>query len=307
MIENISVSGKELSEEILADLAAKVSHEVTENFERKPKLVVVTVGEDQASKVYVRNKEKACEKIGINFENIKFSEKDSFAIISAAMHKLANDDEIDGIIVQLPIVSDVLSASEKQTICNAVPNEKDVDGFGLKSKLAVYEGCKDTKAFYPCTPTGCIKLLDKAEALEKENNKDFTYQGLNALVIGRSDIVGKPVANMLMAKNMTVTVAHSKTPIAELRKAVKHADVIISAVGKQLPVATMHANAFVIIDVGMNRDTNGKLCGDLSEDWKKTNSKFYTPVPGGVGPMTVCMLMSNVVKAWEYNIKKEQF
>ena len=123
------------------------------------------------------------------------------------------------------------------------------------------------------------------------------------MVIGRSDIVGKPVANMLMARNMTITIAHSKTPIDELRKAVSESDVIVSAVGKELPVATMYAKAFIIVDVGMNRDKDGKLCGDLAEDWKAANSMYYTPVPGGVGPMTVCMLVNNVFKSYLKNIE----
>ena len=133
---------------------------------------------------------------------------------------------------------------------------------------------------------------------QKSIDSTFSYTGLNALVIGRSDIVGKPVANMLMARNTTVTIAHSKTPIDRLRELVSDSDVIVSAVGKELPVATMHAKAFVIIDVGMNRNKDGKLCGDLAEDWKAANSMYYTPVPGGVGPMTIAMLLSNTVDAY---------
>lgn len=297
------VSGKDLSTNILKDLANYVEYQVNKNFERKPKLVVVTIGEDPASKVYVRNKEKACEKVGIIFENIKFTSDDEFSYIYANMKDLVVDSTVDGIIVQLPIISNKLTCEDKQQICDLVPDEKDVDGFGLKSKLAVYEGCKDSEAFYPCTPTGCLKLLDKVEEIIKQTDENFTYSGLNALVIGRSDIVGKPVANMLMARNMTVTIAHSKTPIEELRRLVEHADVIISAVGKELPVQTMHSRAIAIIDVGMNRDKDGKLCGDLTEDWKQNNSMYYTPVPGGVGPMTVCMLMSNVVSAYSRNVQ----
>lgn len=297
------ISGKEISEKILQDLKTKVDFYTRVMFNRAPKLVVITIGEDPASKVYVRNKEKACEKVGIIFENIRFTENDTYTSITMQLLNIIKSGEVDGMIIQLPIVSMVLTDIEKQKICDLVPDNLDVDGFGVKSKMAVYEGCKDEEAFYPCTPSGILKLLDAAEEQQKNIDPAFSYIGLNALVIGRSDIVGKPVANMLMARNMTVTVAHSKTPIAELRKAVADSDVIVSAVGKELPVATMYTKAFIIIDVGMNRDRDGKLCGDLAEDWKAENSMYYTPVPGGVGPMTVCMLVSNVFKSYLKNIK----
>lgn len=212
-----------------------------------------------------------------------------------------NDNYVDGIIIQLPIISNVLTDFDKQTICSLIPDRLDVDGFGIKSKLAVYDGCKDKDAFYPCTPKGILAILDeiKSRLIETEG-EDFTFEGRNALVIGRSDIVGKPVANMLMAENMTVTIAHSKTPKTVLNNLLKHSDVIVSAVGKRLDISNVERTntALAIIDVGMNRDEDNKLCGDLPEDWKRRNSFYYTPVPGGVGPMTVCMLMSNLVKSY---------
>lgn len=297
------ISGKDLSEKILQDLKTKVEYQVEGMFSRKPKLVVVTVGEDPASKVYVRNKEKACEKVGVFFENIRFTETDNYTSITMRLFSIIKSSDLDGIIIQLPIVSNVLTDIEKQKICELVPDNLDVDGFGKKSKIAVYEGCKDKEAFYPCTPAGILKILDEAEERQKSIDPAFSFTGLNALVIGRSDIVGKPAANMLMARNMTVIIAHSKTPIEELRRLVEYADVIVSAVGKELPVQTMHSKAVAIIDVGMNRDKEGKLCGDLTEDWKADNSIYYTPVPGGVGPMTVCMLMNNVVKSYLKNVE----
>lgn len=297
------ISGKDLSEKILQDLKTKVEYQVGGMFSRKPKLVVVTVGEDPASKVYVRNKEKACEKVGVLFENIRFTETDNYTSITMRLFSIIKSSDLDGIIIQLPIVSNVLTDIEKQKICELVPDNLDVDGFGKKSKIAVYEGCKDKEAFYPCTPAGILKILDEAEERQKSIDPAFSFTGLNALVIGRSDIVGKPTANMLMARNMTVIIAHSKTPIEELRRLVEYADVIVSAVGKELPVQTMHSKAVAIIDVGMNRDKEGKLCGDLTEDWKADNSIYYTPVPGGVGPMTVCMLMNNVVKSYLKNVE----
>lgn len=297
------ISGKDLSEKILQDLKTKVEYQVEGMFSRKPKLVVVTVGEDPASKVYVRNKEKAGEKVGVLFENIRFTETDNYTSITMRLFSIIKSSDLDGIIIQLPIVSNVLTDIEKQKICELVPDNLDVDGFGKKSKIAVYEGCKDKEAFYPCTPAGILKILDEAEERQKSIDPAFSFTGLNALVIGRSDIVGKPAANMLMARNMTVTIAHSKTPIEELRRLVEYADVIVSAVGKELPVQTMHSKAVAIIDVGMNRDKDGKLCGDLTEDWKADNSIYYTPVPGGVGPMTVCMLMNNVVKSYLKNVE----
>ena len=298
------ISGKEISEEILQDLKTKVDFHTRVMLNRAPKLVVITIGEDPASKVYVRNKEKACEKVGILFENIRFTENDTYTSITMQLLNVIKSGDVDGMIIQLPIVSNVLTDLEKQKICELVPDSLDVDGFGVRSKIAVYEGCKDKEAFYPCTPSGILKILDEAEEQQKSIDSTFSYTGLNALVIGRSDIVGKPVANMLMARNMTVTIAHSKTPIDELRKVVADSDVIVSAVGKELPVSTMHAKAFIIIDVGMNRDKDGKLCGDLAEDWKAANSMYYTPVPGGVGPMTVCMLISNVFKSYLRSIFK---
>ena len=297
------ISGKELSEKILQDLQTKIGYDMCTLHHRAPKLVVITIGEDPASKVYVRNKERACEKTGIIFENIRFTAEDSYTSIAMRLLNVIQSDDVDGVIIQLPIVSITLTDVEKQKICGLVPDCLDVDGFGQYSKLAVYEGCKDEDAFYPCTPAGIMKLLDETAERQRSIKSDFSYTGLNALVIGRSDIVGKPVANMLMAQNMTVTIAHSRTPIGELRRLVEQADVIVSAVGKELPVATMHTNAFVIVDVGMNRNKDGKLCGDLTEEWKADNSMYYTPVPGGVGPMTVCMLMNNVYKSYVNNLR----
>lgn len=310
MLNDDIVSGKDLSEKILQRLAEQVKYQVEENFERQPQLVVITIGDDQASKVYVRNKEKACEKIGAKFNHIVFSADDTYTYIMNRIVKLVNDSGVDGIIIQLPIVSNVLTEFDKKTICSLVPDRLDVDGFGTRSKLAVYEGCKDKDAFYPCTPEGILEILDEIQfRLVKTENEDFTFEGCNALVIGRSDIVGKPIANMLMARNMTVTVAHSKTPKMVLDDLLKSSDVIVSAVGKRLDVSNAERTitALAIIDVGMNRDENNKLCGDLPEDWKRRNSFYYTPVPGGVGPMTVCMLMSNLVKSYmnSLNIKQD--
>lgn len=308
MLNDDIVSGKDLSEKILQRLAEQVKYQVEENFERQPQLVVVTIGDDQASKVYVRNKEKACEKIGAKFNHITFSADDTFTCIMNRIVKLTNDDSVDGIIIQLPIVSNVLTDFDKQTICSLVPDRLDVDGFGVKSKLVVYEGCKDKEAFYPCTPAGILEILKEIKSRLKSTNEDFTFEGCNALVIGRSDIVGKPIANMLMAENMTVTIAHSKTPKMVLDSLLKTSDVIVSAVGKRLDVSNIERmiTALAIVDVGMNRDENNKLCGDLPEDWKRRNSFYYTPVPGGVGPMTVCMLMSNLVKSYMSSLNIRQ-
>ena len=206
------ISGKEISEKILQDLKTKVDFHTHERLNRAPKLVVITIGEDPASKVYVRNKEKACEKVGIIFENIRFTEKDTYTSITIQLLNIIKSGDVDGIIIQLPIVSNILTDIEKQKICELVPDSLDVDGFGVRSKIAVYEGCKDKEAFYPCTPAGILKILDEAEEQQKSIDSTFSYTGLKALVIGRSDIVGKPVATTLMAENLPVPLAPAKPP-----------------------------------------------------------------------------------------------
>ena len=286
---NLIINGKLISDMILDN----VKYEYSKHKENKNcKLVVVTIGDDLASKVYVNNKKKACEYVGFDFCNKRFSSDTAFDEISNYMKELDFDTNVHGVIVQLPIISNVLNDYQKSIISQLITPEKDVDGFGRNSLYA------------PCTPKGIIRMLDII---------DYKYEGKTALVIGRSDIVGKPIAKLLLDKDCTVIQAHSKTKKDTLLRMFSQADLIISAVGKPDLITEEDAYQYfkdyrhdsfygdfsnkkdrVIIDVGINRNTEGKLCGDLSEEFKQKYSKYYTPVPKGVGPMTVAMLIENV-------------
>lgn len=285
------LDGKKLSENILTDIKNKLSQLGDEKFD----LIVITIGDDPASKVYVNNKKKACEKVGLGFHNECFSRKDNFWDIGHYIEELNQSENVNGIILQLPIISDVLTEGEKQKLTKMISPSKDVDGFLSNS------------AFTPCTPKGILRLLDTVR-IQDGNGKI-------ALVIGRSDIVGKPIAKLLLDRDYTVIQAHSKTQKERLLKLFSIADIIVSAVGKPNLITEEDAYQYfkdnrhdfygnlenkkdrVIIDVGMNRDANGKLCGDFSESFKEKYSEYYTPVPGGVGPMTVAMLIENTYES----------
>lgn len=285
------INGKELSENILTNIKNKLSQLGNEKFD----LIVITIGDDPASKVYVNNKKKACEKVGLGFHNECFSRKDNFWDISHYIDELNQSKNVKGIILQLPIVSDILTDGEKQKLTRLISPSKDVDGFLSNS------------AFTPCTPKGILKLLDTVRT--QDGN------GRIALVIGRSDIVGKPIAKLLLDRNYTVIQAHSRTQKEQLLRLFSFADIVVSAVGKTDLITEDDVYQYfkdnrhdfygdftnkrdrVIIDVGINRDENGKLCGDFSEDFKKKYSEHYTPVPGGVGPMTVAMLIENTYES----------
>ena len=293
------INGKELSQDILNECKNQLV-----NYPKK-QLVVVTIGDDPASKVYVRNKQKAAEQVGLEFNNIRFSEEEDFNLIYYSLLDLIYtngyaaqevNSSLAGVIIQLPIVSKTLNEKQKKTIIDIVPDCLDVDGFNLTSE------------FIPCTPKGILYML--------RSIPNYSLKGKTALIIGRSNIVGKPIAKLLLNEDCTVIQAHSKTPKSTLLRMFAYADVVVSAVGKADLITENDAiqyfkdnrheyysgfevnkNNRVIIDVGMNRDENGKLCGDLSESFKETYSKYYSPVPGGVGPMTVAMLMDNAKEA----------
>lgn len=274
-------------------LSNKILDELTSDDNQKRTLVVVTIGEDSASKIYVRNKRRACKQVGLNSINIKFSDTAPKSDILRILQDL-NCGDVDGVIVQLPIISKVLSEEDKYQITHSISNHLDVDGFLVDSP------------FTPCTPKGIIRLIDSIP--------NYKYEGKTALVIGRSNIVGKPIAKLLLDKNCTVIQAHSKTPKDVLLRMFSTADVVVSAVGKADLITEEDARQYwkdnrhdfygnfsskrnrVIIDVGMNRDGDGRLCGDLPETFKEQYSEYYTPVPGGVGPMTVAMLIENTVR-----------
>lgn len=245
--------------------------------DRVPGLAVIIVGDNDASNIYVRNKEKACNYCGINSSIIRFDSNTSEDTIISCIEKLNNDNMVDGILCQLPLPQGI---NEKRVLNSISPN-KDVDCFSNSrmGDLLLHNEC----VVYPCTPYGIMTLLDFYS---------IGIEGKYCVVVGRSNIVGKPMALMLLKKNATITVCHSKTK--NLKDICKKADILVSAVGKaNFITKDMVKENAVVIDVGMNRE-NGKLCGDVSSEVSEKVS-WLTPVPGGVGPMTVAMLMQNTL------------
>ena len=247
-----------------------------------PGLAVVLVGENPASQVYVRNKVKACADNGLHSVLEQYPSDLSEADLLARVEALNNDPAIHGILVQLPLPPHI----DAQKVIEAIAPAKDVDGFHVASAGALMTGLP---GFWPCTPYGCMKMLESI---------GFQLRGKHAVVIGRSNIVGKPMALMLLAESATVTICHSAT--ADLGAMTRQADVIVAAVGKRnVLTADMVKPGAVVIDVGMNRNEEGKLCGDVDFDGVKEVAGWITPVPGGVGPMTITMLLVNTVEAAE--------
>jgi methylenetetrahydrofolate dehydrogenase (NADP+)/methenyltetrahydrofolate cyclohydrolase len=241
-------------------------------------LAVILVGDNPASQVYVRNKVKACEQTGIHSMLEKHDASMSEAALLARVDALNRDPHIHGILVQLPLPAHI----NAQRVIEAIAPEKDVDGFHVASAGALMTGLP---GFWPCTPHGCMKMLEHIQ---------YPLRGKHAVVIGRSNIVGKPMAMMLLAESATVTVCHSATP--HLKHHTLQADVIVAAVGKQnLVTADMVKPGAVVLDVGMNRDAQGKLCGDVAFNDVREVASYITPVPGGVGPMTITMLLVNTL------------
>ena len=248
-----------------------------------PGLAVVLVGDNTASQVYVRNKVKACEEAGLHSVLEKYDASLSEAELLARVEALNNDPAIHGILVQLPLPAHI----DDHKVIEAISPLKDVDGFHVASAGALMVGEVGFKA---CTPYGCMKML------ESIGMKDL--RGKHAVVIGRSNIVGKPMAMMLLAANATVTVCHSGT--FDLAAMTRQADIVVAAVGKRnVLTADMVKPGAVVIDVGMNRNDEGKLCGDVDFDGVKAVAGYITPVPGGVGPMTITMLLVNTLEAAE--------
>ena len=272
------IDGKALAQKIRQELKKKVD-ELNKN-EINSKLAVILVGDDSASKIYIKNKSKACEEVGIKFEEHLLNSNIKMEELLNLIDELNEKKDINGILLQSPIPKnlDINKAFERIS-----PN-KDVDGFNPINIGKLLMG-EDT--FIPCTPLGIIKMLEEY---------NITIEGKKAVVIGRSNIVGKPLAQCLLNKNATVTICHSKTK--DLKEYTKNADILISAVGK-LDIVTedMVKEGAIVIDVGMNRKYDGKLAGDVDFENVKEKVSYITPVPGGVGPMTIAMLMNNVVKA----------
>ena len=251
-----------------------------------PGLAVVLVGDNPASQGYVRNKVKACEDSGLHSVLEKYEAGMTEAALLARVQALNNDPAIHGILVQLPLPKHI----DAQKVIEAISPAKDVDGFHIASAGALMTGMP---GFWPCTPYGCMKMLESLN-----DGKGYNLRGKHAVVIGRSNIVGKPMALMLLQKDATVTVCHSRT--ADLKAQTLQADVIVAAVGKRnVLTADMVKPGAVVIDVGMNRNDEGKLCGDVDFEGVKNVAGWITPVPGGVGPMTITMLLVNTLEAAE--------
>lgn len=248
----------------------------------RPGLAVVLVGDDAASQIYVRNKAKACEDIGMHSEVFRYPADTSEADVLQKIDELNEDRHIHGILVQLPLPGHV----DNKKVLEAISPHKDVDGFHKQNVGALVTGESD---FPPCTPNGVMALLDHYQV---------PIEGSNAVVIGRSNIVGKPMALMLLARSATVTICTSKT--RDLSQFTQIADIVVAAVGKAgLVTADMIKDGAAVIDVGMNRLPSGKLAGDVAFDEVKEKAGYLTPVPGGVGPMTITMLLANTLTAAE--------
>ncbi len=269
------IDGKAFSAKLRATLKEKV-----DNAEVKPGLAVVLVGCDPASQIYVRNKIKACEEVGIRSYSHILPETATQEEVENLLDELAADEKVNGILLQLPLPKGLNAESAMARI----PVEKDVDGFSAENIGLL---CLHKEDLVACTPLGVMKLLE---------NEGVDLCGKNAVVLGRSDTVGKPMAMLLLNANATVTICHSKTK--NLKEICQNADILVAAIGRpKFVTADMVKEGAVVIDIGINRDENGKICGDVDFENVKDKVSKITPVPGGVGPMTITMLMYNACKA----------
>lgn len=276
------IDGKLISQQLKDELKSEV--EQLKKAGKKCALAVIQVGDDAASSVYVGNKKKACEYIGIESLSYKLPESTSEDELLALIEKLNADSNVHGILCQLPLPKHM----NEENIVKAISPEKDVDGFHAENVGALVTG---TEGFVSCTPAGIIELLKRS---------DVTIEGKHCVVVGRSNIVGKPMALLLLRENATVTVCHSKT--RNLRDICKQADILVVAMGKPLYIdASYVKKGATVVDVGIHRDENNKLCGDVDFQKVEPVCGAITPVPGGVGPMTIAMLMKNCVEAMKKN------
>ncbi|MBA4111195.1 MAG: bifunctional methylenetetrahydrofolate dehydrogenase/methenyltetrahydrofolate cyclohydrolase FolD [Leptothrix sp. (in: Bacteria)] len=274
------IDGNALSKQLRAQVAVRAAALTEKGI--TPGLAVILVGENPASQVYVRNKVKACEDAGLHSVLEKYPATMTEAELLARVEALNNDPSIHGILVQLPLPKHI----DDHKVIESISPLKDVDGFHVASAGALMVGEPGFKA---CTPYGCMKMLESI---------GYDLRGKHAVVIGRSNIVGKPMAMMLLQSSATVTICHSATP--DLAYHTRQADVVVAAVGKRnVLTADMVKPGAVVIDVGMNRDDEGKLCGDVDFAGVKEVASWITPVPGGVGPMTITMLLVNTIEAAE--------
>ena len=272
------LDGKALAAEIRSEVKTQVAALAEKGVSTA--LAVILVGDDSASQVYVRNKIKACADTGIRSLEFRMPAETTQQQLLAKIAELNADESVDGILVQLPLPKQI----NADAVISAIDPAKDVDGFHVANAGALVTG---KQGFVPCTPFGVMRLIEKS---------GVDPRGKSAVIVGRSNIVGKPMALLLLAADATVTVAHSRTP--DLCAVTRNADILVAAVGRaKLIKADMVKPGAVVIDVGMNRDENGKLCGDVDFAEVKEIAGSITPVPGGVGPMTIAMLMQNTVLA----------
>ena len=269
------IDGKALAAKVKAGVAQEAK-----SLERQPGLAVILVGNNPASRTYVTSKEKDCQECGFLSFEYKLPEETQEAELLGLIEQLNNDPKVDGILVQMPLPKQL----DEQKVINAISAEKDVDGFHPINvgRLVIGEA-----AFLPCTPAGVIEMLKEYE---------IPVRGKHCVVLGRSNIVGKPMSSLLLQQDGTVTTCHSKTP--NMAEITRQADILVSAVGKvNLVTADMVKDGAVVIDVAMNRNDQGKLCGDVDYEEVAKKASYITPVPGGVGPMTRAILMKNILTA----------
>ena len=272
------LDGKKLREKLLTDLKQKI-----DRFQTKPTLVVILVGENPASKIYVNNKKKTAEELGINSQVINYPANISEEELLAKIEELNNNKDVTAILVQLPLPEHI----SKENVINAIAPEKDVDGFTPYNFGKLFSG--EIPTVYPCTPKGILLLLDEY---------GIELEGKHVVVVGRSNIVGRPLSQMLLNRNATVTVCLSKSNL----DIIKTADVVISAVGKNIIEGEMLKLGSVVVDVGIFKDENGKTRGDVDFESASQVTSYISPVPGGVGPMTIASLMLNTVELFERNL-----
>jgi len=283
------ISGKVLAASIKERLAVEVK-ELEKKYGRKPNLVVILVGEDPGSKSYVAGKTKAADVVGLENTLVKLEDTISQDELLRVVNELNADKNVDGILVQLPLPKHI----DEDLVLNSISRDKDVDGFHQINAADLFQSRVNESTVLPCTPHGVIKMLESI---------GVEIQGKNAVVLGRSNIVGMPVAKMLLDKNATVTICHSRTK--DIAAVTSKADILVSAIGRPKFVKeNMVKEGAVVIDVGtsMNPET-GKICGDVDFDAVAPKTSFITPVPGGVGPMTIACLMENTVNCFLQHVK----
>jgi methylenetetrahydrofolate dehydrogenase (NADP+)/methenyltetrahydrofolate cyclohydrolase len=274
------IDGVKLSQQLRAEIAQRSA--VLTSLGKQPGLAVILVGEDPASHVYVRNKVKACGDVGFHSVLEKYEADMTEAALLARIDALNKDPKIHGILVQMPLPRHI----NPLKVIEAISPAKDVDGYSI---MSAGELMTNSPGLRPCTPYGCMKLIESTGE---------SLRGKHAVVIGRSNTVGKPMAMLLLQANATVTICHSATP--DIGYHTRQADVVVAAVGRRNTLtADMVKPGAIVIDVGINRDDNGKLCGDVDFDAVREVASFITPVPGGVGPMTITMLLMNTLQAAE--------